>query len=222
MNQSVTLEQIKKLQDQIGNTIEEIEKSEHPSFFKTMLKQQAISMFELAEKLDFKQTTQSIPEETPIVNTSSLNSVIKKEEVQEIFVPEETPIVELKTEKKPQAIRTMQLHEEAEAEETDISINEKISKNKAPVINYADKSKEIPIKDLSKAISIGKKFEFINGLFDGNSDVYKTQINLLQNCNSYEEAISLLENEVVEKYEWEHNEKLAAEFFSLIRRRFNM
>lgn len=101
----------------------------------------------------------------------------------------------------------------------EVSVNERFSKSKLPVMNYADKSKETPIKDLAKAISIGKKFEFINGLFDGNSEAYKNCLNTAQNAGSYEEAILHLESEIAEVYDWEENEKLAAEFFSLIRRR---
>lgn len=101
----------------------------------------------------------------------------------------------------------------------EVSVNERFSKSKLPVMNYADKSKETPIKDLAKAISIGKKFEFINGLFDGNSEAYKNCLNTAQNAGSYEEAILHLESEIAGVYDWDENEKLAAEFFSLIRRR---
>lgn len=101
----------------------------------------------------------------------------------------------------------------------EVSVNDRFSKSKLPVMNYADKSKETPIKDLVKAIPIGKKFEFINGLFDGNSEAYKNCLNTMQNAGSYEEAIMHLESEIANVYDWEENEKLAAEFFSLIRRR---
>lgn len=102
----------------------------------------------------------------------------------------------------------------------EISLNEKISKSKQPVLNFAEKSKETPIKDLLKAISISKKFEFINGLFDGNSEAYKNCINTIQNSGTYQEAVDFLENGIVESYEWQDNEKLSEEFFSLVRRRF--
>ena len=106
-------------------------------------------------------------------------------------------------------------------DDEEISINDKISKNKQAFVNFADKSSETSIPDLSKAISIGKKFEFINGLFDGNSEHYKSSIQALQNSENYQKAITFIENEITNKYDWNENEKLAAEFFALIRRRYN-
>jgi hypothetical protein len=110
-----------------------------------------------------------------------------------------------------------------ETPEDDTSLNAKLSKNKTPVLNFADKSTETAIADLSKAISIGKKFEFINGLFAGNSEVYKNSIQTLQNAENFEAAINYIENEITSQFDWNdsENENLAAEFFALIKRRFN-
>ena len=110
-----------------------------------------------------------------------------------------------------------------ESHEDDTSLNAKLSKNKTPVLNFADKSTETAISDLSKAISIGKKFEFINGLFAGNSEIYKTCIQSIQNAENFEAAINYIENEITNQFDWNdaENENLAAEFFALIKRRFN-
>jgi hypothetical protein len=111
----------------------------------------------------------------------------------------------------------------AETPEDDTSLNAKLLKNKTPVLNFADKSTETAIADLSKAISIGKKFEFINGLFAGNSELYKNCIQSIQNAENFEAAINYIENEITNRFDWNdaENENLAAEFFALIKRRFN-
>lgn len=107
-----------------------------------------------------------------------------------------------------------------EADEDDLTVNEKISRTKQPVMNYAEKSNETPIQDLTKSISIGKKFEFINGLFNGNADAYKDCLANLQKQQSFQNAENYLEENVFTHYNWEENEKLAGEFFALLRRRF--
>lgn len=144
------------------------------------------------------------PIATPVVEPKTVNAPIP-------------PVTEIKTvvppasEKKP-----VQKPETPEHE----SLNDRLSKNKQPAVNLIEKSKETPIKDITKAISIGKKFEFINALFDGNSEAYKACLQRVQNSENIQEAYEFLENEIVNTYHWEENEKLAEEFFSLTRRRF--
>lgn len=101
-----------------------------------------------------------------------------------------------------------------------VSVNDKISKSAVPPQNIAEKLKETPISDLVKAIAISKKFEFINLLFDGNSEFYKQCIQTIQASSDYQSAIQYIEQDVILKYDWQEHEKLAAEFFSLVRRRF--
>lgn len=123
-----------------------------------------------------------------------------------------------KTPPAKEALKPIEINESVSIDE--LSLNDRFSKTKTPAINFADKSKESPIRDLTKAISISKKFEFINGLFNGNADQYKACINTIQNADSYEAAIEFTET-AADQTLWEENEKLASEFFSLIRRRFN-
>lgn len=104
--------------------------------------------------------------------------------------------------------------------EEDLTLNERLAKSKTPAINFAEKSKESPIKDLSKAITISKKFEFINGLFNGNAEQYKAFLNTVQNSDSYDAAIAFIEASANMAL-WEENEKLSSEFYALVGRRFN-
>jgi hypothetical protein len=101
-----------------------------------------------------------------------------------------------------------------------VSVNDKLSKSAVPTQNIAEKLKETPISDLVKAIAISKKFEFINLLFDGNSEFYKQCIQTIQSSSDYQAAIQYIEQDVIVKFDWQEHEKLAAEFFSLVRRRF--
>ena len=103
----------------------------------------------------------------------------------------------------------------------DVSLNAKLSMNKQPVVNIAEKSKETPIADLGKAIAISKKFEFIKGLFDGDGEAYKAAINALQNASSFDDAMSYIDSNVRSRYDWSDNEDLSAELLTLLKRRFS-
>lgn len=103
----------------------------------------------------------------------------------------------------------------------DGSLNAKLSMNKQPVVNIAEKSKETPIADLSKAIAISKKFEFIKGLFDGDGEAYKAAITTLQTSASYDDAIVYINSQIRSRYDWSDNEDLSAELMTLLKRRFS-
>lgn len=103
----------------------------------------------------------------------------------------------------------------------DVSLNAKLSMNKQPVVNIAEKSKETPIADLAKAIAISKKFEFIKGLFDGDGEAYKAAISALQTSASYEDAVNYIDSQVRSRYDWSDNEDLSAELMTLLKRRFS-
>lgn len=226
-------EQIKQLHQELGNLISEVQKSGDKAFFISAIQQNAISIYNKASGLNKKNENSHPAQETlaedkkafvpfsqpAVVNPPEIKKEIVTPPLPLINIPESnantTPVEEKKS---APAVKT--IVSDSRNDEEEISINERFSKGKVPVLNYAEKSKETPIKDLSKAISIGKKFEFINLLFAGNSDAYKNCINNIQNSDSYETAVTYLETEISNTPDWEENEKLGSEFFALVRRRF--
>lgn len=237
MSKSAVLEQINILQKNLNQLILNLEKSDNTSFYISAIQQTSIELYNKVSELNTQK-----PIETPIetiVEKPIVKTIVEDQEV----IP--TPIVSQNTEKEIEKINIvvenpkvsvienkeievkvksenskLQTIENTQNNDEDISVNERFSKSKSPVLNYADKSKENAIKDLAKAVSIGKKFEFINGLFEGNGEAYKQCLTTVQNSPSYDEAIAFLETQVAENNNWDENEKLAAEFFSLVRRRF--
>jgi hypothetical protein len=77
-----------------------------------------------------------------------------------------------------------------------------------------------PLTDLTKAISISQKHEFITGLFAGDSSVFKQTIDKVQQSNGVDKALTLLEKEIADQYQWQKKEKLVSEFIFLVQRRF--
>jgi hypothetical protein len=243
MNNHEIIEQIKKLNVLIEQALNEAGNSPNINFYKSLIQQNAIDMYQKASALaphnshadvkahpDIRIIRQEqilekemIPEVQPVIKEAVHAPVVEQPVREQPALVNTTEIPEKKTvvitpppSIKPKT-RTVEDHYDGEQE---LTLNDKISKNKQPVLNVAEKSKETPIKDLVKFISIGKKFEFINGLFDGKAEVYKSSLNTVQNASSYEEATHFLESNIIGPYQWDANETLAAEFFGLIKRRF--
>jgi hypothetical protein len=182
-------------------------------------------------------TPEPIPEPTPEPTPEPVEEVavpVAKVEVPEIIVEVPKTVVEV-VEEKQEVKSEVKLEEKKEPIETivakpietkketiveSVSVNDKLSKSAVPPQNIAEKLKETPIPDLVKAIAISKKFEFINLLFDGNAEYYKQCIQTVQSSSDYQTAIQYIEQDVLVKFDWQEHEKLAAEFFSLVRRRF--
>lgn len=173
-----------------------------------------------------------VVQEPPVAEKKAAEIEVQEIPVQEIKKPE--PVIEKKVEsvinipiykkeepKKEQRTESAPVSKSNPVEDDD-SLNARLSKSIKPVLNIVEKSKDTPIKDLVRAISISKKFEFIKVLFGGNSEVYKDTLNACQNAGTYEEAIQYLQNNhISSQYNWnnEESEPLAAELYSLIRRR---
>ena len=187
----------------------------------------AVEFFRLHSSFrDPWQSLAPIPE--PIIEPKEEIVLVPVSKIQEpemvVEVPKiEVEVVSVKSEIKKETLENTvpkPLETKKENNVETISVNDKLSKSAMPPQNIAEKLKETPISDLVKAIAISKKFEFINLLFDGNSEFYKQCIQTIQSSSDYQSAIQFIEQEVIVKFDWQEHEKLASEFFSLVRRRF--
>lgn len=73
------------------------------------------------------------------------------------------------------------------------NLNDKIQKNKADK-SISSRMSHQSIKDLKSAIGINEKFLFINELYKGNMKAYNDSIILLNDCDSHEKAMEILDN----------------------------
>lgn len=161
----------------------------------------------------------------PVINIPAAKNEVRvteiiKEEVSKIAPPiieKEVPPIAQKSVNNNQGPSIVK-QEEIDLDEA--TVNGKIAKYKQPTINLADKLKDTPIQELVKAISISKKFEFINELFKGNADAYKACISSVESAGSFEAAANFIESNIADTYAWDDNENLAAEFFLLVKRRY--
>lgn len=105
----------------------------------------------------------------------------------------------------------------AEAKVEADAINAALNPEEANDLAY--KFSNSPIHDLKKAISIAKKFEFINSLFGGNVEKYAYSIHHINNLNNGDEAFTYL-HDLRKEWKWDDEDKNFQELANLIRRRY--
>lgn len=97
------------------------------------------------------------------------------------------------------------------------AVNPKPTQPVAKAEKAAEKKTEA-ISDIHTAIGINEKFQFINELFEGNTNEYSAAINQLNNYTSFSEAESYL-NSIKEIYKWKSDAPLVEKFMSIVKRK---
>ncbi|MCG8574021.1 MAG: hypothetical protein MI810_03995 [Flavobacteriales bacterium] len=141
--------------------------------------------------------------------------VIEEEEAETELVEEETEVVEeeieeevIAEEEKEEGIATQN--------EDEVSLNDKLGDGE---LSLRKKLQSSPVTDLNSEISIAKKFEYISNMFDGNNDEYNQAIQVLNSCNTGDEARAKL-NEYSSKFNWNLEDKSIIKFVELVERRY--
>jgi hypothetical protein len=77
------------------------------------------------------------------------------------------------------------------------------------------------IKELSESVGLNQRFMFTKDLFDGNPDLMKHALKSIDNCESFVEAINLINDRFVGELKWDKNSDVVAEFLQLVFRKFD-
>lgn len=183
----------------------------HPKVEESMPEPPKVEEVKEEQKVEEKPVAQPVVEEKkePVAETK-----LQPEELP-LMAKEETPEVEpakVEEKKEEPAKPTAQPEEVKEK-----SLNDSL--NKAESNDLASKLGQTPIHDLKKAISINKKFEFINQLFKGDHENYTKSIHYLNGLSNKEEAMTFF-NSLKKEHEWDEESKRYIEFADLVRRRF--
>lgn len=104
-----------------------------------------------------------------------------------------------------------------EIKKTD-SVNNAFSNSVSP--SLSQKIANQGIIDLVNVITMNQKFKFVAQLFDGNKEAYDEAITKLNGLATYLEADEYIENIVKDRFDWEANSPVVAEFIGLIERKF--
>ena len=140
----------------------------------------------------------------------------------EVEAPVSKPVEEIEVE----APVSEPVEEETPSEEKVLAAEAKVeadaikgANNEEEANDLAHKFSNTPINDLKKAISIAKKFEFINALFAGNVEKYAYSIHHMNNLTSGDEAFSYL-HDLRSEHKWDDEDKNFLELANLVRRRY--
>ncbi len=111
---------------------------------------------------------------------------------------------------------TRELHEViGEAKE---SLNDRLKQDKPEL---AHKLKEVPIKDLRKAIGVNDKFLFVRELFRGDEAMYERSIKTINAFHILAEAEYWISRELKVKLGWDDSRDAVQTFYQLVKRRFS-
>ncbi len=92
----------------------------------------------------------------------------------------------------------------------------------SPITDLSDKLALLPIRDLTKALSINERFFTIQELFGGDSDLFQATLQKLNGYSDFEQASQELMGSVATDFDWSsaQKQKKASNFIKLVRRRY--
>jgi len=76
------------------------------------------------------------------------------------------------------------------------------------------------IGELSESVGINQRFMFTRELFQGNSDLMKHALKSIDKCDSFVEAVELINQRYVGELDWDKNSDEVNEFLQLVFRKF--
>ena len=76
------------------------------------------------------------------------------------------------------------------------------------------------VGDLSESVGINQRFMFTRELFQGNSDLMKHALKSIDQCDSFVEAVELINQRYVGELDWDKNSDEVNEFLQLVFRKF--
>lgn len=95
------------------------------------------------------------------------------------------------------------------------SLNDQMAKAKLSN-DLASKYQSKPIKNIQSAIGLNEKFQLINELFKGDSDLYHKTIDILNNAPNFNQAYMYLS----ENFNWDMDDEHVKRILDLTRRKF--
>lgn len=157
-----------------------------------------------------EKTVQEV-KETILVDNGSLSVVQKNQQLDMVF----DPMTEIPTLSHQPKEAGRELNDATGLAE---SLNDKLKQGKTELVEVL---KEIPVKDLRKAIGINDRFLYINDLFRGDETMYERSIKTINSFNIYAEAEYWITRELKTKLGWSNDHPTVQGFDQLVRRRFS-
>jgi len=108
--------------------------------------------------------------------------------------------------------------DESDGREAKKILNEKYS-DKANT-TLSDQLTKGKYKSLKKQLSLNQRFMFVNELFAGNEQEFKSALEQLESTDTFEQSSDYIHTKLVKKYDWDEESEEVQEFMELIERKF--
>ena len=167
--------------------------------------------------IDIKEEIAPSVHEEELVEEQVEMIIEAKSQIEETVVEEEN-VVEEESISEEEAVR--ELESQIGSLIDDHSTKPSTSFRNVEGASLADKLGKTAIKDLTTAIGISEKFLFMNELFEGDSDSYKTCLEKLNQFNSFSEAKLFLNDTIITKYKWDDENEYVQRFYEVVERRY--
>ncbi|MFY0645085.1 MAG: hypothetical protein JXR19_11515 [Bacteroidia bacterium] len=164
-----------------------------------VLRQHCVALYNAINQLNSAPVVSQMEPES---ESNTANVEPKAEPPVENPVLEEEPKIEAPAEVKEEEAKSIHMRMQDEAE----------------MVSLFEKFNSKPIDNISKSISISKRFEFQNNFFDGDAKEYKEFISLIDGAGDREAAFEVY-HEYKNRLNWE-NEDLKDELKSLLYRKY--
>lgn len=157
----------------------------------------------------------SNPSSEPTREEESKTSFFDQVEIQSSGVREVTPEPVKIVEVEPEPVHISQA---TYTKGTSTALDSYNLKAKFETLSY--KGMKGILGELSENLAINQRFMFTKELFDGNADLLKHALKSIDKCNSFDEAISLVNSRYASELGWETNSEPVQEFLLLVYRKF--
>jgi len=221
----------------VRNLYELLSKLNTSQAYQPSNQQEEISTITKQEKIK-EEKEQSVEVEKQTNKPQKINEAVDIENITETPVQEPELIIETPTKK--ETIPTQQEDKiEQESNENTIHEETKIKQNgnshgivadkfqskkfvhdglaNKNIKDVSSKMQSKPIKDINSAIGLNDKFIFIRELFNNNKDHYNETIQVLNNFDTFENAVSFL----TENFDWDNEDPIFERLKELVRRKYS-
>lgn len=122
-----------------------------------------------------------------------------------------------------------ELEEEPEEEDESVPLNEKLSEGPSRIVNeqfeepqvtIADQMQQAKVTSIMDAISINNRYMFTNELFDGDKEQFEEAVQIMENCQSFDDAVEILVQDYAKLRDWDMNSDEVKELLKVVFRKF--
>lgn len=175
----------------------------------------------MEESVETEEPVEEIVEVVEKVEETVIEEPASEEEEPEEVVAEEEPIVEEQPKEvkkeEPKVVAEEKVVEEKKPEPAP----KKETKSSGKKVDLYEKLNRSSIESIKRSISISKRYEVQASLFKNDPDAYNDAISRLDNCNNVDEALSILNDELKNSYNWDDEDPLFEELLVLVERRYS-